>query len=215
MLTDMNHPSTTDLLTPTAHKLVTATVREASPDIALCSLEDGSTAKIAVTDFYPNRPWRVGGRYQLALLENSGSPRLSATVDELIPMLLEGLSPEIRDGRVRVMGVARQVGVRSKVAVAATEPGIDPVGAALGRAANRIKTLSRLLNGERVDVVAYHPEKPRFLANALAVVPESVEETADGYLVRVPRHQLAAARGGGNLNVVLASRLVECRIEVL
>jgi N utilization substance protein A len=140
---------------------------------------------------------------------------LSAAAPELIAMLLDGLSPEVRDGRVRVMAVARQVGVRSKVAVAATVAGVDPVGACLGRAANRVKALTAMLLGERVDIVAYHPDPVRFLANALAVVPESVETTAEGFQVRVPRHQLTAAKGGGNLNVVLASRLLGTRIEVL
>lgn len=214
MLMRMNHLDS-NLLTPEVTRLVTATVREATPDIALCELGDGTTAKIAVTEFYPNRAWQIGGRYHLALVENSGSKRLSATNDELVSMLLEGLSPEIREGKVRVMAVARQIGVRSKIAVAATEPGVDPVGAALGRAANRIKTLTRMLCGERVDVVAYHPEKARFLANALAVVPESIQETAEGFVVKVPKHQIAAARGGGNLNVVLSARLVECRVEVV
>lgn len=214
MLRDMNHPSS-DLFTPTTVRLATATVTEASADVALCKLADGTSAKLAITDFYPNRRWAIGETYQLAVVEESGSRKLSAVPDELVVMLLEGLSPEIRDGKVRVMAVARQVGVRSKIAVAATSAGIDPVGAALGRAANRIKTLTRLLHGERVDVVAWHHDKTRYLANALAVVPEKIEATEDGYTVKVPRHQLAAARGGGNLNVVLASRLVECRIEVL
>ena len=204
-----------DLLQPTFSRLVTVTVREASPDVAVCDLPDGTAARLPVTAFYPNRSWVVGGRYHLALAEGDGSPLLSATAPELIALLLDGLSPEVRDGRVRVMGVARQVGVRSKVAVAATIAGVDPVGACLGRAANRIKALSTMLLGERVDVVAYHPDAPRFLANALAVVPESVETVEDGFLVRVPRHQLTAAKGGGNLNVVLASRLLGARVEVI
>lgn len=204
-----------DLLQPSFTRLVTATVREASSDVAVCELPDGTSARLPVTAFYPNRSWSVGGTYHLAVSDGAGSPVLSAAAPELISMLLDGLSPEVRDGRVRVMAVARQVGVRSKVAVAATVPGVDPVGACLGRAANRIKALSAMLLGERVDVVAYHPDPVRFLANALAVVPESVETTDEGFQVHVPRHQLTAAKGGGNLNVVLASRLLGTRIEVL
>jgi N utilization substance protein A len=137
-------------------------------------------------------------------------------VDELIPLLLEGLCPEIRDGSVRVMDVTRQVGIRSKVAVAATREGVDPVGACLGRAANRIKALSAMLLGERVDVVSYHPDPQRYLLNALAVAPISVEVDEEQTVkVVVPRHQLSAAIGGGNLNVVLASRLVGRKVQVI
>jgi N utilization substance protein A len=73
-----------------------------------------------------------------------------------------------------------------------------------------------MLMGERVDVVSYHPDPERFLINALAVSPLSVVTTEDGtVVVTVPKHQLAAARGGGNLNVVLASRLCGVKVQVL
>jgi N utilization substance protein A len=203
-------------LTRPPSRLVTVTVVEASADIAVCQLPDNRIARLPVTAFYPNRTWEVGGRYILALSEHDTSLHLSATDDALVAMLFDGVSPEVREGRVRVMGVARHVGVRSKVAVAATEPGVDPVGACLGRAANRVRSVSAFLLGERVDVVAYHPDPQRFLVNALAVSPLSVSFEGDeaGYVVVVPSHQLAAARGGGNLNVVLASRLCGQRIEL-
>lgn len=206
-----------DLLArPVFTRVVTVTVKECSPDVALVVFGEES-ARVPVTEFYPNRQWSVGGVYHFAATAPGVSPvQLSASADELVPLLLEGVSPEVRDGRVRVMAVARQVGIRSKVAVAATEPGVDPVGACLGRGANRIKALSSMLLGERLDVVSFHSDPERFLQNALAVAPERVETGEDGVTtVAVPRHQLAAARGGGNLNVVLASRLVGRRIQVV
>jgi N utilization substance protein A len=214
----MFHPTSqlvSDVLAPQPSRLVTVKVIEASPDIAVCELPDGRVARMPVTSFYPNRRWETGARYHLVAAESGSAVVLSATADELLPMLLDGLSPEVREGRVRVMGVARQVGVRSKIAVAATEPDVDPVGACLGRAANRVRALSAMLLGERVDVVAYHEDPQRYVVNALAVSPVSVtvDETA-GFVVSVPSHQLAAARGGGNLNVVLASRLCGQRIDL-
>lgn len=210
--------STSDLLDlrgPAFTRAVTATITESSPDVAVCTLSDGTVARLPVTAFYPNRVWEVGGRYHLAATDST-PPQLSATADDLVEMLLDGLVPEVRDGRVRVMGVTRHVGVRSKVAVAASAAGVDPVGACLGRAANRIKTLSAMLLGERVDIVSYHPDPERFLLNALAVAPLSVTVDADDTVqVVVPKHQLSAARGGGNLNVVLASRLCGRRVQVL
>jgi len=206
-----------DLLArPVFTRVVTAIVKECSPDVALVEF-GGESARLPVTGFYPNRPWAVGGSYHLAATAAGGSPvDVSASCDELVGMLLEGVSPEVRDGRVRVMAVARHVGIRTKVAVAATEAGVDPVGACLGRGANRVKAVSAMLLGERVDVVAYHDDLDRFLQNALAVAAGRVEHVEDGTVnVFVPRHQLAAARGGGNLNVVLASRLVGKRIQVV
>ena len=206
-----------DLLArPVFSRVVTATVRECSPDVAL--VEFGSeSGRLPVTEFYPNRSWALGSSYHLAAGAAGDSPvSLSASCDELVGMLLDGVSPEVRDGRVRVMAVARHVGIRTKVAVAATSSGVDPVGACLGRGANRVKAVSAMLLGERLDVVAYHDDPDRFLQNALAVVPVRIEHREDGSVdVSVPRHQLAAARGGGNLNVVLASRLVGRRIQVV
>lgn len=206
-----------DLLAgPAFTRVVTATVKEATPDVAVLAFGEES-AHLPVTEFYPNRAWSLGGTYHLAATDAGVSPvQVSSNVDEFIEMLLQGVSPEVRDGRVRVMAVSRQVGIRSKVAVAATEPGVDPVGACLGRGANRVKAVSLMLLGERLDVVAYHSDPDRFLQNALAVAADRIEHQDDGTVnVFVPRHQLAAARGGGNLNVVLASRLVGKRIQVV
>lgn len=195
-------------------RTVSARIVEASPDVAVCALTDGRTGRLPVTEFYPNRPWTVGSTYQLAATDDHPI-RLSATTDQLPALLLDGLVPEIRNGQVRVMAVARHVGVRAKIAVASTDASIDPVGACLGRAANRIKALSTLMQGERVDVVAYHSDPDRFLLNALAVSPVSTSIAEDGVVtVVVPRHQITAARGGGNLNVVLAARLCGRRVQV-
>lgn len=216
-MTDTPLPAPLDLLArPVFSRVVTATVREATPDVAVLAFGDES-ARLPVTEFFPNRVWSLGGVYHLAATAPGTSPvQVSVNADELVPFLLDGVSPEVRDGRVRVMAVARQVGIRSKVAVAATEEGVDPVGACLGRGANRVKTISAMLLGERLDVVAYHSDPDRFLQNALAVAADRIEHLEDGTVnVFVPRHQLAAARGGGNLNVVLASRLVGKRIQVV
>jgi N utilization substance protein A len=209
--------SSFDLLArPVFTRVVTATVRECSADVALVGFGEES-ARLPITEFYPNRPWTLGASYHLAATAQGVSPLyVSASCDDFVQLLLEGVSPEVRDGRVRVMAVARHVGIRSKVAVAATEAGVDPVGACLGRGANRVKAVSSMLHGERLDVVSFHPDPEVFLRNALAVSPERMEQSADGtVIVAVPRHQLAAAKGGGNLNVVLASRLVGRRIQVV
>jgi N utilization substance protein A len=189
------------------NRTVTAQVQEFSSDIAVFKTSNGDLATVPVTDFYPNHLWEKGVSYHM-LVTNEKPLKLSATRPELVELLLEGFIPEIRDGRVFIVAIERQVGVRTKVAVAATRSDVDPVGACLGRSAYRLKKMSAMLLGERLDIVAYHADPDKFLTNALAVSHTEVRQQNDGTtLVLVPIHQLAAALGGGNLNVALASRL--------
>ena len=200
---------------PTAHALVSGTTEDSSADVALVSLLDGRIGRLPATSMTPGRRPEAEHKLILAEIEPGARPLLSATSSELIPLLLDGLVPELRDGSVRVMNVARRVGVRSKVAVASTIEGIDPVGALLGRGAGRIKVASRLLGGERIDVVAWHPDAGQFAINALAVTATSCTQDPSGALrIVVPPHQLHAALGGGRLNVSLASQLVGRRISI-
>lgn len=199
----------------TAHSLVSGITEDSSADVALVTLLDGRTGRLPATSMTPGRRPEAEQKMILAEVEGGSRPLLSATSSELLPLLLDGLVPELRDGSVRVMSVARRVGVRSKVAVAGTVEGVDPVGALLGRGAGRIKVASRLLGGERIDVVAWHPEAPQFAVNALAVTATSCTQDPSGTLrIVVPPHQLHAALGGGRLNVSLASQLVGRRISI-
>lgn len=198
-----------------ASRLATGTLRDAGADVSLVELYDGRTGRLPASETAHARKSENGSQLILAEIEDGSRPLLSATRTELLPLLLEGLVPELRDGTVRVMRVARRVGIRSKVAVAATTEDVDPVGAVLGRGAGRIRLATRLLDGERIDVVAWHPDKARFAVNALAVSAISSEMSEDGTIrVVVPGHQLSAAIGGGKLNVTLASQLVRTRINL-
>lgn len=201
---------------PPSSSLVTATVTvtDATADVATVRLLDGTTAIMPVTEFYPNRRWQLGGRYQVAVLPGP-RPVASVARPELIELLAAGVVPELRDGTVRVMCVARTVGVRSKVAVAPTSEGVDAVGALLGRAANRTKALSAMMLGERIDVVAWNPDPFVFLQNALGVRILSHVEVDGKFEITVPAHQFKAAVGGGGLNAALASRLTGVRCSII
>lgn len=194
---------------------VTATVESATADVALLRTRAGQPAIMPITEFYPNRRWQVGGTYHLLQLDDTSRPTLSARRPELLELLLSGMAPELRDGRVRIMSVVRQVGIRSKVAVAATESGIDPVGACLGKAANRVQALSKMLLGERVDIVAWHPDPQIFVKNAIGATVLSTEIEAGRARVTVPAHQYQAAVGGGGLNALLVARLTGVRLSVV
>jgi N utilization substance protein A len=187
--------------------IVTATVTAATADVAVASFGTNGHGSLPVTEFYPNRAWEVGGRYHLLNLNNGPRPTLSAARPELIAMLLDGLSPEVREGQVRIMGVVRQVGIRSKIAVASTVAGVDPIAACVGPSAGRVKRLSEMLFGERVDVVAWNDDPQVFIRNAVGTSVRSVDIEGQRASVVVPAHQYQAAVGGGGLNAALASRL--------
>jgi transcription termination/antitermination protein NusA len=141
---------------------------------------------------------------------------LSLTRPELVALLAEGIVPELRDGRVRIMGVSRAPGVRTKIAVAATVDDIDPVNVMVGRSANRVRSLGRMLANERVDIVAWHPDPAVYLANSLAPAAVlGVEISGDEATARVPQHQMAGAVGERGLNASLAGQLVGVTVLVV
>jgi transcription termination/antitermination protein NusA len=195
--------------------VVTATVTASTADVAVASFGANTNGSLPITEFYPNRVWEVGARYHLLNLNNGARPTLSAAKPELISMLLDGLAPEVRDGRVRVMGVVRQVGIRSKIAVAATTTGVDPIAACVGPSAGRVKRLSEMLLGERVDVVAWNDDPQTFIRNAVGTSVRSVDIDGPRAVVTVPAHQYQAAVGGGGLNAALASRLTGFVLSVV
>lgn len=199
-------------------RAVRATITAASPDVALLKVigPDPYEAVMPVTEFYPNHEWHTGETYILEQLGPPPRPLLSAIRPELIPLLLDGYAPEVRSGLVRIMGVARAAGVRTKLAVAATEVGVDPVAACIGRNANRVRAVGQLLCGERIDVIAWNPDLVTYLRNALA--PAAVTDIVvkgDRAVAVAPVHQMSAAVGGGGLNASLAGQLVGLKVVVV
>lgn len=228
----MTNPTTTDTLAALGladddaiasageFRVVMATVTQAGADVARLAVRTpdgvGYEAVMPVTEWYAHRRWALGESYQLLQLAAAPRPVLSAVRSELVESILTGISPEVRSGAVRVMGVARAPGIRTKLAVAATEAGVDPIASCVGRGANRVRYLAEALLGERVDVVAWHPDTETYLRNALApagVVAVTIRgETAEAM---VPTHQMSAAVGGGGLNSALAGRLVGLSVSIV
>ena len=169
---------------------------------------------LPVTEFYPNKKFILGAKYHFVVIEERPRMILSTTNSFLIQGLIEGLVPEIREGKVRVMSVARRIGIRSKIAVASTSDEIDAVGVCIGKAANRVKALIEMLNNERVDIVPYHSDLKIFINNAMGVKVTEISFAGDVARVSVPSHQYQAALGGGGLNASLASRLTGIKIMV-
>ena len=205
-----------DLLSTTFEpRVVTAEIVSTTPDVARVRISGGD-AILPASEWYPAARFpAVGTKLQLVQLTDEVLPVCSATTPELPRLLFEAVTPEIRTGQVRIMGLARSAGKRTKLAVATTVEGVDPIAACVGRGANRVKFVSSMLTGERIDVVAWSPDVALFAANALAPASVTRSSLQAGVVhVEVPAHQMSAAVGAAGQNSALASRLVGVPVSI-
>jgi transcription termination/antitermination protein NusA len=170
----------------------------------------------------PSEPLRHGERLKAYITEvRRGTKGPQIVVSRTHPGLLRALFamevPEIDEGIVEIMAVAREPGHRSKIAVASNEPAVDPVGACVGPKGSRVRMVVNELRGEKIDVVPWSDEAATFVANALqpAKVKEvTVDPTTQTALVIVPDYQLSLAIGREGQNARLAARLTGWRIDI-
>jgi N utilization substance protein A len=142
---------------------------------------------------------------------------LSRTHPDFLAALFEAEVPELSEGIVRIEGVAREAGSRSKIAVSTTDGEIDPVGACVGLRGSRVQGVVQELKGEKIDIIPYNRDIAHYVASSLApaaVLRVVVDEEAKSLEVVVPDDQLSLAIGRKGQNVRLASRLVGWRIDV-
>jgi N utilization substance protein A len=166
--------------------------------------------------------YRVGQRMKFYLHEVHKSIRgpqliLSRTHKNLLKRLFELEVPEIYRGIVEIKSIAREAGYRSKVAVAARQEGVDPVGSCVGLRGIRIQNIVNELNGERIDVIQWDAESSRFVANALSpaqVLSVKIDEAGNTASVIVPDRQLSLAIGKEGQNARLAAKLTGWRIDI-
>ena len=165
---------------------------------------------------------RHGERLKAFITEvRRGTKGPQIVVSRTHPGLLKALFalevPEIDEGIVEIMAVAREPGHRSKIAVASNEPAVDPVGACVGPKGSRVRMVVNELRGEKIDVVPWSDESATFVANALqpAKVKEvTVNPETQTALVIVPDYQLSLAIGREGQNARLAARLTGWRIDI-
>lgn len=173
----------------------------------------------------PGERFRVHDRVRALLAEVKQTPRgpqitLSRAHRDFLRRLLEDEVPEIYQGMVEIRSIAREPGQRSKVAVAALQPGIDPVGACVGVRGVRIQAIVRELNEEKIDVIEWNPDPADYIAKALSparVVGVFLDKLAKGAktaTVVVPEDQLSLAIGRDGQNARLAAKLTSWRIDI-
>ncbi len=173
----------------------------------------------------PGERFRVHDRVRTLLLEVKTSSRgpqiiLSRAHRNFLRRLLENEVPEIYHGMVEIRSIAREPGQRSKVAVAALQPGVDPVGACVGIRGVRIQAIVRELNDEKIDVIEWSPDPAVYIAKALSparVTGVYLNDQAKGAktaTVVVPEDQLSLAIGRDGQNARLAAKLTSWRIDI-
>lgn len=145
---------------------------------------------------------------------------LSRRDDDFVKKVFAREVPEISSGSVEIVKIAREPGVRTKIAVTSSQPGVDPVGSCVGQKGVRVQAVTNELGGERVDIIPYTENDEEFIKATLAPVEViEIELNNDGEIgkvavVTVPEDQLSLAIGKEGQNVRLSSDLTGWRIEV-
>lgn len=167
-------------------------------------------------EFHPNDKIKC---YVLEVRKTTKGPEiiLSRTHPGLLKRLFELEVPEIYSGTVEIKSVVREAGSRSKIAVYAMDPNVDPVGACVGPKAQRVQNIVNELHDEKIDIVRWDEDPAVYIANALSpakVISVSVWEEEKSSYVIVPDYQLSLAIGKAGQNARLAAKLTGWKIDI-
>ena len=171
----------------------------------------------------PRETFRPGDRIRAYVYDVRREQRgpqifLSRTHPQFMAKLFGQEVPEIYDGVVEVVSVARDPGSRAKIAVRSKDGSIDPVGACVGMRGSRVQAVVNELQGEKIDIIQWSPDVATFVVNALApaeVAKVVLDEEAERIEVVVPDEQLSLAIGRRGQNVRLASQLTGWDIDIM
>ena len=173
-------------------------------------------------DQVPTERYKPGDRIkvyvsQVTLTSKGPQIVLSRASEEFVRKMFEMEIPEVGEGSVEIMAVAREAGSRSKVAVTTKDSQIDPIGACIGQRGTRIQTIIAELGGEKVDIIEWNEDTASFNAHALSPAKVNSVELNDAdksCVVHVNPDQLSLAIGKGGQNVRLAARLTGWKINI-
>jgi transcription termination/antitermination protein NusA len=183
----------------------------------------GSEGVIPAAEQVPGERYEHGDRvrcYVVGVTRGARQPMitLSRTHPNLVRKLFSLEVPEIADGSVEIVAVAREAGHRSKIAVTTRVPGLNAKGACIGPMGQRVRNVMSELSGEKIDIIDFDENPARFVANALSpakvVSVTVIDEAARAARVVVPDFQLSLAIGKEGQNARLAARLTGWRIDI-
>ena len=220
-LHEAEHSAIVEEFTDKEGDIITGLVQRIEPGQIF--LDMGRTEAILLaSEQTPTERYRMGQRlkvYLLRVAQTARGPRVmvSRSHPDLLRRLLELEVPEIYDGAVELKAIAREAGFRSKIAVAARQEGIDPVGCCVGLRGIRIQNIVNELNNEKIDIVMWDSVPAVFISNALSpahVLSIELKEEAGLAIAVVPDKQLSLAIGKEGQNVRLAAKLTGWRIDI-
>jgi N utilization substance protein A len=201
--------------------LVTGIVQQVDYRSVILDLGDAE-AILPGSERIPFERLERGNRVKALILEVRNEPKgaqivVSRSHPDLVRRLLELEVPELTDGTVEIVNIAREPGHRSKIAVISHDPNVDPKGACVGARGSRVRQVVNELRGEKVDVVQWRDDVAQFIAEALGpakvkeVRIDEEEKTAE---VIVSEHQLSLAIGKEGQNARLAARLSGYKVDI-
>ena len=165
--------------------------------------------------------YRPGQRLKVYVIKVEETPKgpvvfLSRAYPKIISKLFELEVPEVSAGSVVIKSVARESGSRSKIAVASTTEGVDPIGSMVGQRGTRVTAVINELGGEKIDIIEWSEDPEKYIANSLspAKVLEVKSLPKNKALAIVPEDQLSLAIGKDGQNVRLAAKLTGWKIDV-
>ena len=202
-------------------EVISVTVQRVDPRYVTVEL-GRAEAVLPPAEQIPTERYRVSNKMKVLLQSVTRSTRgpeiIVSRADKLLmKRLFEMEIPEIYSGSVEIMAIAREAGLRSKVAVRATQAGIDPVGSCVGLRGVRIQNIVNELQGEKIDVIEWHKDAGVLIANALSpaqVLRVEIDPENETATAVVPDRQLSLAIGKEGQNARLAAKLTGWKVDI-
>ena len=209
------------------HEILSALVARIDPRngnviVELGAKSDKTEAVLIEKEQIRGERLREGDRVKVYVAEvrrNTKGPQIiiSRTHPSLVKRLFELEVPEIKDGLVEIRSVAREAGMRTKIAVFSNDEDIDPIGACVGPRGGRVSSIVDELRGEKIDIIKYSDDPAEFVAAALApsdVIAVTMLDDEKSCRVVVPEGQLSLAIGKEGQNARLAAKLTGIKIDI-
>jgi transcription termination/antitermination protein NusA len=222
LIRDAERDKVVDLYGSRLYELINCTVLYTERGDLYVETPDKIEGIIPYEDQIPRERPQPGQRLKALLIEvrnvrKAPMLRFSRTHADLLRELMKNEIPEVREGNIEIVSIARDPGHRAKVAVRTNLSELDPVGSCIGSRGIRITAISHEVNDEKIDLVLYKEDPFEFIAEALSPAKVMSVEIFEGQrraLVIVPDDQISLAIGKGWRNVKLASKLTRYKLDV-
>ncbi len=209
------------------HEILSGVVSRIDPKTGSVSIRIASNSEFTEAMLAPNERIKTealkeGDRIKVYVVEVRNSPRgpqvlISRTHPGLVKRLFELEVPEIADGTVEIMSVAREAGSRTKMSVRSENPDVDPIGSCVGPKGGRVAAIVSELGGEKIDIIKYSEDPENYIAASLSpseVISVTMAEDGKSCRVVVPDDQLSLAIGKEGQNARLAAKLTGYKIDI-